>query len=249
MARRGKESVVATTAVHKEPLSVPDYLRIHYWWAYLHPRAVRLLERQWLASLILWGNYTRLCDAVLQQYGRRLEGRSLQIGCVYGNFTSRLAQCVQQDAVLEVVDVLPGQLRNLARKLPFSARVRLRCMDSTELGFADASFERALIFFLLHEQPPDVRANSLAEALRVVRPGGTLTIVDYARPSRLNPLRYVWQPVLARLKPFASDLWRSDITAAIPPDVQLASVRKQRFFGGLYQMVVLTVGQPPHTNA
>lgn len=235
--------------VQARRLSVPDYLRIHYWWVYLHPRAVRLFERQWLANLILWGNYARLCDAVLKQYGGRLSGRSLQLGCVYGNFTARLVQCVQHGGVLEVADVLPGQLRNLARKLPFSARVRLHCMDSAALRFADASFDRALIFFLLHEQPAEVRAHSLAEALRVVRPGGTLTIVDYARPSRLHPLRYLWQPVLRRLKPFVSDLWAADITAGLPPHARIDHVRTQRFFGGLYQMVVLTIGPHRYTEA
>lgn len=227
-------------------LSVPDYLRIHYWWAYLHPRAVRLFERQWLANLILWGNYARLCNAVIRQYGGRLPGRSLQLGCVYGNFTARLVQRVQHGGVLEVADVLPGQLRNLARKLPFSARVRLHCMDSAALDFADASFDRALLFFLLHEQPADVRAHSLAEALRVVRPGGTLTIVDYARPSLLHPLRYLWYPVLVRLKPFVSDLWRADLTTGLPPDARIEQVQTQRFFGGLYQMVVLTLGAQRH---
>ncbi|MGB8104697.1 MAG: hypothetical protein WCF47_10505, partial [Pseudolabrys sp.] len=39
---------------------VPDYLSAHYWWAYMHPKAVKLFERQWLVNFILWGNYKRL---------------------------------------------------------------------------------------------------------------------------------------------------------------------------------------------
>jgi hypothetical protein len=35
---------------------VPDYLSRHYWWAYVHPQAVRLFERDWLVNLILWGS-------------------------------------------------------------------------------------------------------------------------------------------------------------------------------------------------
>jgi hypothetical protein len=38
---------------------VPQYLQAHYWWAYVHPRAVHVFERQWLVNLILWGNYKR----------------------------------------------------------------------------------------------------------------------------------------------------------------------------------------------
>ena len=32
--------------------SVPLYLAVHYWWAYVHPEAVKLFERQWLVNLI-----------------------------------------------------------------------------------------------------------------------------------------------------------------------------------------------------
>ena len=43
--------------------SVSDYLKRHYWWAYVHPNAVRVFERDWLVNLILWGNYPRLRNA------------------------------------------------------------------------------------------------------------------------------------------------------------------------------------------
>lgn len=222
-------------------MAVPDYLRAHYWWAYLHPRAVRVFERQWMVNLILWGNYTRLCDAVMQEYGQRLSGRSLQVACAYGALTPRLAQSVAQDGQLDVVDILPIQLDNLARKLPPDAPVRLHCMDSTALDFGGACFDRVLLFFLLHEQPHATRVKTLAEALRVTKPGGTLTIVDYACPHRFNPLRYLWKPVLARLEPFACDLWHDEVTAWLPPDARIAAVRRRRFFGGLYQMLTLVV--------
>ena len=45
-------------------LGIPHYLRNVYWWAYGHPRAVRLFERDWVVNLILFGNYARLRDAV-----------------------------------------------------------------------------------------------------------------------------------------------------------------------------------------
>src|SRR5450755_2975114 len=93
-------------------LAIPHYLRQAYWWAYVHPRAVRLFERQWLVNLILWGNFRRLSDAALASLGNRLEGRTLQVACVYGDLTGRLAQRVAPGGRLDVVDVLPIQLRN-----------------------------------------------------------------------------------------------------------------------------------------
>jgi len=236
------DSPVPTGVAVKKALPiVPQYLHAHYWWAYVHPRAVHVFERQWLVNLILWGNYKRLCNAVLHDYGSHLPGRTLQVACAYGDLTPRLAACVAPGGSLEIVDILPIQLENVAGKLGKDAPIKLHCMDSAALGFADASFDRALLFFLLHEQPQAVRERTLAEALRVIRPGGTLTIVDYAPPSRLNPLRYFWKPVLDRLEPFARDLFSEELATWLPKDGSFVPVGKQRFFGGLYQMLTLKV--------
>ena len=51
--------------------TIPEYLQRYYWWAYIHPNAVRLFERQWLVNAILLGNLARLRDAVLDELGRR----------------------------------------------------------------------------------------------------------------------------------------------------------------------------------
>ena len=71
--------------------AVPQYLAETYWWAYVHPRAVYLFERQWLVNLILWGNFNRLRDAAIGALGAKLGGRTLQVACVYGDLTRRIA--------------------------------------------------------------------------------------------------------------------------------------------------------------
>jgi len=219
--------------------TIPDYLQATYWWAYIHPWGVRVFERQWLVNLILWGNYKRLCDAVLQGYGPRMSGSMLQIACAYGNLTPRLAENLGADGKLEVIDILPIQLNNLALKLSADSCTRLHCMDSTALTFPDQHFDHALLFFLLHEQPLAARIKTLAEAVRVIRPGGTLTIVDYAQPGLLNPLRYIMTPILALLEPFARDLWNEEVGSWLPRDSSITIVSRQRYFGGLYQMLTL----------
>jgi ubiquinone/menaquinone biosynthesis C-methylase UbiE len=114
-------------------------------------------------------------------------------------------------------------------------------MDSTRLQLPDGAYDRALVFFLLHEQPADVRRQTLHDVFRVVKPGGKVVIVDYARPHWWNPLRYLWRPVLALLEPFALDLWRDDIGAWMPPS-NGTRVKSRRLFGGLYQVVTATKG-------
>jgi ubiquinone/menaquinone biosynthesis C-methylase UbiE len=238
---RAARASVAPLHHFRDHAGVPHYLNTHYWWAYVHPRAVWLFERQWLINLILWGNYARLRDAALAALGEHLPGRTLQVACAYGDLTCRLSERVAAGGgTLDVVDVLPVQLDNLRRKLPAGAPVELRRMDSTRLALPDGHYDRAVVFFLLHEQPREDRERTLSEALRVVRPGGTIVIVDYARPRWWHPLRYLWRPLLATLEPFALDLWRREIADWLPAGCAAGALRRQPFFGGLYQQLVVT---------
>lgn len=221
-------------------VTVPAYLQKIYWWAYVHPNAVRVFEREWLVNLILFGNYSALRDAALDELGSQIPGRTLQVACAYGDLTPRLRERIADDGQLHVIDVLPIQLENLKRKLPRDTRLSLYQRDSAALGFADASYDQVLVFFLLHEQPESVRRRTLAEACRVVKPGGKVVIVDYHGPTNWNPVRHPLRALLKRLEPYADDLWRNEIQTFLPEDVSFACIEKQTYFGGLYQKVVLT---------
>jgi ubiquinone/menaquinone biosynthesis C-methylase UbiE len=222
------------------PLPIPRYLEQVYWWAYVHPKAVHLFEREWLVNLILFNNYGRLRDAALADLGETVHGRTLQVACVYGNLTPRLRARLAPDAGLDVVDILPIQLQNLRKKLPVDERVALLQGDSSSLACADASYDQALLFFLLHEQPESVRRKTLAEALRVVKPGGRIVIVDYHRPVALHPLRLLMTGVFRRLEPYAMDLWEHPLEEFLPAGAMPASIEKRTYYGGLYQKLVLT---------
>jgi ubiquinone/menaquinone biosynthesis C-methylase UbiE len=220
-------------------ISVPAYLEQTYWWAYLHPNAVRFFERQWLINLILWGNFVPLRDAALDELGKTIRGDTLQVACVYGDFSPRVAKRLEPDARFDVVDVAPVQLENLSTKVREFGNVTLHHQDSTNLDFEDASFDNVVLFFLLHEQPADARTRTIREALRVTKPGGKVVFVDYHCPNWTNPFRYIMIPILRLLEPFALDLWRHEIIDWIPAEIRPREVRKETFFGKLYQKVVM----------
>lgn len=219
---------------------VPEYLQSTYWWAYLHPRAVHIFERQWLVNLILWGNFARLRDAALREMGDVISGKVLQVACVYGDFTEHLVRRLGPDGTLDVVDVAPIQIQNLQSKLSKPDHVTAHLQDSTNLQFADGSRDSVVVFFLLHEQPADVRKKTIAEALRVTRPGGKLVFVDYHKPRPWSLFRYLMVPILTTLEPFAMDIWRAEIADWLPADIPVSKIEKQTYFGGLYQKVVVT---------
>lgn len=234
---RTNTSVQPVTQSKSEIPALPEYLRETYSWAYVTPEAVRRFERQWLVNLILWGNFSRLRDMALDCLGDRLEGKSLQIACVYGDLTQRLAARHAHQEQLDIIDVLPVQIDNLKRKLGPDSKVGIRRANSIALPFATASYDRALLFFLLHEQPLDVRIQTIREAFRVVAPGGKIVFVDYHRPARLHPLRGVMYLVLHALEPYALDLWRTEIEQWWPADMPPARTRRRTCFGSLYQLI------------
>jgi ubiquinone/menaquinone biosynthesis C-methylase UbiE len=224
----------------RAPAVIPEYLHNTYWWAYLHPRAVHIFERQWLVNLILWGNFARLRDAALQEMGDVINGRVLQVACVYGDFTEHLVRRLGPQGSLDVIDVAPIQIKNLQTKLSKPQHVNALLQDSTDLHFEDGSHDSVVVFFLLHEQPADVRRKTIAEALRVTKPGGKLVFVDYHKPVGTSPFRYLMVPVLTTLEPFAMDMWNGEIADWLPTDVKISKIDKQTYFGGLYQKVVIT---------
>jgi ubiquinone/menaquinone biosynthesis C-methylase UbiE len=166
----------------------------------------------------------------------------LQVACVYGEFSNLLAGHLgKTDSHLDLVDVAPIQLKNARAKLAGNSNVSYHHQDSSAMTFPAGQFDQTVVFFLLHEQPEEVRRKTVEEAIRVTRPGGKVIFVDYHGPKRRNPFRYVMKPVLTWLEPFAMDLWRQPLPAFMPESIRAEQLTSETYFGGLYQKVVLTV--------
>lgn len=221
------------------PPEIPDYLQETYWWAYLHPKALKFFEREWLVNLILWGNMNKLTQAVIGDMKVEPHSRLLQVACVYGDFSNKLARHLGQNGSrLDIVDVAQIQLDNAREKLSANDNIGLHHQDSTAMTFPAASFDETVVFFLLHEQPEEARRKTIEEAIRVTRPGGKVIFVDYHGPKKSNPMRYVMKPILTWLEPFAMDLWREELPAFFPESVRPEKVESRFYFGGLYQKIV-----------
>jgi len=223
------------------PLPTPDYLRKLYWWAYEHPLAVRFWDRDFLINFILLGNYDRLVDAALAAFPQPLTGTTLQISCAYGKLTQRLQQQLGPDARLDLIDILNIQLENTRSKLQQpDDRISLVQCNAAALNCPDASYDRVLMFFLPHELPETVRRQALAEAFRVVKPGGKVILVEFHKPKWWHPLRLYQRLVFLLFEPFATDMWRQDLTHYLPADLNYSVDSKTTYFGDLYQKLVLT---------
>jgi len=222
-------------------LDTPDYLRRIYWWAYEHPLAVKFWDRGFLINFILLGNYTRLVDAVLEAFPRPISGSLLQISNAYGQLVPRIQAQLDSNAHFDLIDILPVQLEKSQSKLRLpDKRIRMFQCDATALQCPDNSYDNVLMFFLPHELPEDKRRQALSEALRVLRPSGKLVLVEFHRPHILHPLR-LWQRLVFFLfEPFATDMWRHELTHYFPEDVKYRIISKTTYFGSLYQRLVVS---------
>ena len=222
------------------PLATPGYLHKIYWWAYEHPLAVRFWDHALLINLILLGNYDRLVDAVLEEFPSPMAGSTLQISCAYGKLTPRLQGHLGGEGSLDVIDVLNVQLENVRRKLRQpDERIRLIQCDATDLHCPDDSYDRALIFFLPHELPEEKRRQAIAEAFRVVKPGGQIVLVEFHNPVWWHPLKLYQRLVFLLFEPFAMDMWRYELTDYFPEGADYSVSNRKLYFGGLYQKLVI----------
>ena len=220
--------------------AVPDYLEKTYWWAYEHPLAVKFWDRGFLINFILLGNYSRLVNAALSEFPCPLNGKTLQISCAYGQLTPRLQKQLGDDARLDIVDILEIQLTNTAGKLMQpDKRIRFIRDDATALNFQDEEYDRALMFFLPHELPGNERRKAFAEALRVVKKGGEIVFVDFHKPKWWHPLRFYQRLVFLLFEPFATDMWRNQLSDYLPSDIACKVESKETYFGDFYQKVVV----------
>lgn len=231
--------------------TIPKYLYDEYWWAYVNPMAIRTLDRQYLVNMVLWGNAAELRDAALNGLGSHgsqeleketkthdmIHGRTLQVACVYGNFTETLLQRMAPGASLHVIDVVAGQIENLMRKVGIhQSSCSFSCSNADTLDFDEHSFDQIVLFFLLHEIPNSVRIQALKEATRVLKPNGKIVLLDFHRPQTL--WHKTWMAAwFAAYEPFAMDLWNHEIADWLPPNM---TVHKQVLSGGLYQKIVAT---------
>jgi ubiquinone/menaquinone biosynthesis C-methylase UbiE len=122
--------------------------------------------------------HDRLADAALQAVP---DARAiLDLGCGFGKSTRPFCERAQ-DARVEALDLAVPCLKLAARTAAEAGarNVRFRQADARDTRYADASFDLVTSTMLLHEMPPPAVERTLAEAARVLKPGGKMVHLDF----------------------------------------------------------------------
>jgi ubiquinone/menaquinone biosynthesis C-methylase UbiE len=127
----------------------------------------------------------RVYDTLVAQAELGAGLRVLEIGCGTGNVTTRVKRA---EPGVDVVgtDPDPLALARAERKTRGMTGVRFERAYAQALPFADGEFDRVLSSMMLHHLDDDVKAAAAAEIHRVLRPGGTLHIVDIGGPMTVH---------------------------------------------------------------
>ncbi len=195
---------------------VPEYLARYYWWAYLWRGSIWFFDRQPVINTILFGQYGKLLKKTLEQAEKNPAAKVLQLTCVYGKLTPSLLSETRSE--FHLCDAASGQLQLARRKTRHAASpCYMARMNAECLAYRSDAFDQVIVFFLLHEMPAWARHKAYAEITRVVRPGGSVLITEYAE----MPVRhwlYCFAPfrwLLGRIEPFLPGFWQEDVSAKL----------------------------------
>lgn len=106
--------------------------------------------------------------------------RILDLGCSAGATTTALKR-QHPGAEVTGIDVSAAMLRYAhLRAIEQDVEVHFRQMPAESLRFADGHFDMVLAMLLFHEVPATVGRRIVEEAFRVLRPGGTFSVLDFS---------------------------------------------------------------------
>ena len=216
---------------------VPAYMTEVYDWAYVDPKWVQALDRNWVVRILLFFNDQRLMRAYLDQINEGM--RVWQVAHVYGDLVTRVAQKVGPKGVFHLTDITPVQVEHGVRKLAGMnwAQV-IRADAATFNATSQDHYDLICSFFLLHEVPEEKKQEIVDHMLERLPKGSKAIFVDYHNPAWWQPIRYVLKIVNRYLEPFAEAIWKKEIRQYASKADQF-TWRKKTFFGGVYQCVVV----------
>jgi ubiquinone/menaquinone biosynthesis C-methylase UbiE len=228
------DDAVRPLAAATEP-EIPAYLQDTYYWAYISPRNVPLLDREIVVRTILWQQHNKLQRLAFSEIepGQKV----MQPASVYGSFGPNLAKHVGPEGHVDIIDVAKIQVNSTTRKLepyPWAHAHHANC-----LHWEKGPYDVIVCYFLLHEVPDDVKHEVVDHLLNKVEKGGKVVFVDYAQPKRWHPLKWLTGFIIDWLEPFAKTLWYREIRE-FAKEADRFSWRRETIFGDLFQKVVAT---------
>lgn len=156
----------------------------------------------------------------LKQVRAKPQAECLDLCCGTGTSTFALSKKFRLVTGLDFNQEMLARAKEKAKKHHLQAKVKLVQGDAMHLPFADNSFACVSICFGLRNVPD--AAQTIAEAYRVLQPGGQFLILEMSQPTKPF-IRLAWQKYFC-LFPYLANLVHSKVA-----DYQYLSRTSQEF--------------------
>jgi ubiquinone/menaquinone biosynthesis C-methylase UbiE len=205
---------------------------------------IRLVDFQPVISAILLFQYHRLVSLIAADLRQMaLQGQDVLItSCAFGNVIPRVVEASVGSGArrIKIVDIIQNELTHAQSKLQkFAGQLDCFQGDATAMSLPTGSVAANVLFFLLHELEPEMKRKAIAEAARVLAPGGKLFLAEFHRPEpwALRGLSWLYFKVF---EPFGLSLWDvQDPVLQLQGIAGLRCERKTAMFGN-FQVIVAT---------
>jgi ubiquinone/menaquinone biosynthesis C-methylase UbiE len=138
----------------------------------------------WCEPILMLGRQEPYNQSIVDALDLEPKHRILDLGCGTGVLTRLIADrldataggfCLGIDAAAKMIEV--------AEKKRYGPACRFEVMAAENLDLENGSFDAIVSSLFFHHVPFDLKQKSLAEAFRVLRPGGRLVIADMHTPT------------------------------------------------------------------
>jgi len=196
-------------------------------------------------ALIKWcfapfGGERRIRQRLLEPVSFGAGELILDMCCGTGGATQAIAVAAGPTAHVIGLDLSFGQVRRARRKRR-SADTGFLVGEATATSFSDAQFDKVFVTHALHEMPRSARLAVLADAKRVLKPGGELVVLELDQPDSLLLRAFIglwffyWLPLNFET-PTRRDMLQRGVTNEVR-EAEFQSVSRTRVAGGVFQTV------------
>ncbi len=165
----------------KDDFETPQYYEHGHWktWSRVYDFIVKL-------SFIPFGGENRFRRKVVEMASVKEGEQVLDLCCGTGTLTSLVARKVGSNGHVTAVDLSQDMITRAKKKVT-DLPVTFRRASADNLPFEEGTFDKAFISYGMHEMPDEIRLRAMKELYRVLKPGGSLFIVDYNLPGSPLP--------------------------------------------------------------